>query len=257
MRKTRLAVAVLLVCVMLLSIAVTAFAAGYTPVDPDDQGKTGIVGGDTLAFSEDTVWANLTARWGVRVIFQDGDEWNNTELQNELLPVTDGGSANTTAPGDPAHDGWTFTGWERADENTGSSTLNEDGSLTGINGPGPIIYRAKFEPIPPKAGDLTVSKTISGNAADATKAFTFTVTLSDTAISGTYGDMTFENGVATFTLKGGESASASGLPARVSYIVTKLPRPAIPVLSLMVRPQKRLSRTRRTAPRPRSRTILL
>lgn len=144
MKKNRMAVAVLLVCVMLLSIAVTAFAAGYTPVDPDDQGKSGIVGGDTLALSEDTVWANLTARWGVRVIFQDGDEWNNTELQNELLPVTDGGSANTTAPGAPAHDGWMFTGWERVDENTGSSTLNEDGTVTGINGPGPIVFRATY-----------------------------------------------------------------------------------------------------------------
>ena len=98
MRKNGLAVAILLVMTMLLGIMTTAFAADYTPVDPDDQGKTGIVGGDTLTFTEDTVWANLTARWGVRVIFQDGDEWNNAELQSELLPVTDSAAAPAREP---------------------------------------------------------------------------------------------------------------------------------------------------------------
>ena len=34
-------------------------------------------------------------------------------------------------------------------------------------------------------GDLTVSKTVSGNDADSTKAFDFTVTLGDTSINGT------------------------------------------------------------------------
>ena len=221
MRKNGLAVAILLVMTMLLGIMTTAFAADYTPVDPDDQGKTGIVGGDTLTFTEDTVWANLTARWGVRVIFQDGDEWNNAELKSELIPVTDSAAGSTTAPEDPSHDGWTFTGWERVDTNNGSSTLNDDGTVTGINGPGPIIYQAVYEPVPPKTGGLTVSKTISGDAADAAQAFTFTVTLSDTTVSGEFGDMAFEEGIATFTLKGGESVTAEGLPAGVSYIVAE------------------------------------
>ncbi|WP_192960800.1 sortase B protein-sorting domain-containing protein [Ruthenibacterium lactatiformans] len=159
MRKNRLAVAILLVMVMLLGIMTTAFAADYTPVDPDDQGKTGIVGGDTLTFTEDTVWANLTARWGVRVIFQDGDEWNNTELKSELIPVTDSAAGNTTAPDDPSHDGWTFTGWERVDTNNGSSTLNDDGTVTGINGPGPIIYKAIFKPTPEPTPEPTPGPT--------------------------------------------------------------------------------------------------
>ena len=221
MRKNRLAVAILLVMTMLLGIMTTAFAADYTPVDPDDQGKTGIVGGDTLTFTEDTVWANLTARWGVRVIFQDGDEWNNAELKSELIPVTDSAAGSTTAPNDPSHDGWTFTGWERVDTNNGSSTLNDDGTVTDINGPGPIIYQAVYEPVSPKTGGLTVSKTISGDAADAAQAFTFTVTLSDTTVSGEFGDMAFKEGIATFTLKGGESVTAEGLPAGASYIVTE------------------------------------
>ncbi|MDO4984029.1 MAG: DUF5979 domain-containing protein, partial [Eubacteriales bacterium] len=57
----------------------------------------------------------------------------------------------------------------------------------------------------------------SGNAADSSKAFDFTVTLGDKTVSGTYGDMSFTNGVATLTLKGGESKTATALPAGTSY----------------------------------------
>lgn len=68
-------------------------------------------------------------------------------------------------------------------------------------------------------GNLTVSKTVEGAYADKTKSFAFTVRLSDTNINGTYGDMTFSNGVANFTLKHGESKTAIGLTAGVIYSV--------------------------------------
>ncbi len=70
-------------------------------------------------------------------------------------------------------------------------------------------------------GGLTVSKTVSGSAADETKEFDFTITLDDTSISGVYGDMEFENGIAKFTLKHGEMITASDLPAGVGYTVTE------------------------------------
>lgn len=73
----------------------------------------------------------------------------------------------------------------------------------------------------PATGNLKVSKTVSGNAASTTKAFTFTVTLSDTSISGTYGDMVFENGIAVFTLKTNESKTALDLPAGTTYTVVE------------------------------------
>lgn len=73
----------------------------------------------------------------------------------------------------------------------------------------------------PPVGSLTVSKTVSGDGGDTSKAFDFTVTLSDTSISGTFGDMTFENGTASFTLKHGESKTAENLPAGISYTVTE------------------------------------
>lgn len=232
MRKNRLAVAILLVMTMLLGIMTTAFAADYTPVDPNDQGKTGIVGGDTLTFTEDTVWANLTARWGVRVIFRDGDEWNNAELKSELIPVTDSAAGNTTAPDDPSHDGWTFIGWERVDTNNGSSTLNDDGTVTGINGPGPIIYQAVYEPVPPEdpddppaepeTGSLTISKIVTGTAGEKDKLFTFTVTI---GASGSYSYTGSKTGTitsgGTLQLKHGESITISGIPEGTSYAVVE------------------------------------
>ncbi|MFR0034503.1 MAG: SpaA isopeptide-forming pilin-related protein, partial [Clostridium sp.] len=75
--------------------------------------------------------------------------------------------------------------------------------------------------VAPKVGALIVTKTVSGAGGDYNKEFTFTVTLDKTDITGQYGDMTFTDGVATFTLKHGQSKTATGLPAGVSYTVTE------------------------------------
>ena len=69
-------------------------------------------------------------------------------------------------------------------------------------------------------GNLTVSKTVAGNAGDTEQKFTFTVTL-NRSISGTYGDMTFNKGTAVITLKHGESSTATKLPADIRYTVTE------------------------------------
>lgn len=73
----------------------------------------------------------------------------------------------------------------------------------------------------PETGNLIVSKSVTGSGADAANEFTFTVTLSDTSIRGTYGDMTFTDGIATFTLKANERKAATGLPAGVTYTVSE------------------------------------
>lgn len=72
-----------------------------------------------------------------------------------------------------------------------------------------------------EVGNLYVTKTTSGNAADATKAFTFTVTLTKegSTFNGAYGQMNFNQGVATFTLKNGEQMPALGIPADTKYTV--------------------------------------
>ena len=75
--------------------------------------------------------------------------------------------------------------------------------------------------VPNKHGDLTVTKTVDGTAGDTSKAFNFTVTLRDTGINGTFGEMTFTDGAATFALKHGESKTAKDLPAGITYTVTE------------------------------------
>jgi len=70
---------------------------------------------------------------------------------------------------------------------------------------------------------LEVSKLVlSDDAADAARPYSFRVTLGDTSIGGTYGDVTFTNGVATFSLMTGESVTAEDLPQGVSYTVEEL-----------------------------------
>lgn len=89
---------------------------------------------------------------------------------------------------------------------------------------GAVIKRKPVEATlrlaPANEGNLTVSKSVVGETDSAT-AFTFTVTLGNTSINGTYGDMTFTNGVANVTLKNGESATAEHLPAGTTYGVTE------------------------------------
>ena len=76
-------------------------------------------------------------------------------------------------------------------------------------------------PPEPDTGNLTVSKVVAGNAGETDEGFRFTVTLSDTSINDTFGDMTFTDGVADFTLKHGESKTATGLPAGITYTVAE------------------------------------
>ena len=68
-------------------------------------------------------------------------------------------------------------------------------------------------------GNLTVKKQV--HSGDRQRDFSFTVTLDDKSINGICGDMTFQDGVAAFTLKDGESKTAKGLPSGVGYTVAE------------------------------------
>ena len=83
---------------------------------------------------------------------------------------------------------------------------------------GDVTVKVKNDRI---VGNLAVQKTVAGNAGDKGREWNFTVTLSDTSISDIYGDMSFKDGVATFTLKHGEQKTATGLPAGISYTVSE------------------------------------
>lgn len=70
-------------------------------------------------------------------------------------------------------------------------------------------------------GELEVSKVLeSDDPEDEEQAFVFTVTLSE-ALNGTYGNMTFDNGVAIVSLLGGESSIANNIPVETTYTVVE------------------------------------
>ncbi len=104
---------------------------------------------------------------------------------------------------------------------TGSGTSTEDGRGRSDVITANTVNSATFTNA--CTGTLAVSKTVAGNAGDTGREFHFTVTLSDSSVNGRMGDMEFTDGVASFTLKHGETAVAVLHPSEreVSYEVTE------------------------------------
>ncbi|WP_077598405.1 isopeptide-forming domain-containing fimbrial protein [Olsenella urininfantis] len=84
--------------------------------------------------------------------------------------------------------------------------------------------RSKVVVHPKPTSALKVTKTIVATdpTAIANQKFDFVVTLDDKDVSGSYGDMAFENGVARLSLASGQSAEAKGLPVGINYKVEEL-----------------------------------
>ena len=124
------------------------------------------------------------------------------------------------------NDAWsyTFTGLPQYDANGSFITYTVE-EVALPDGYGEVIYGgnagAGFTVENVALGGLRVEKKVEGAQGDKNRAFHFTVTLSDTSVNGTYGGMTFHNGVAGFALKHGESVQAQGLPGGVRYTVAE------------------------------------
>ena len=112
-----------------------------------------------------------------------------------------------------AMDGYTLTV-----DGEGDVTVTRDTAATATV---TNTYTKNETPPPPETGSLEVSKQVTGTAGEKDRAFQFTMTLDDTGINGTFGDMEFIDGTAEFTLKDGESKTAADLPAGTAYTVTE------------------------------------
>lgn len=135
-----------------------------------------------------------------------------SENDSQLLTSTDKISGESTVWG------YTFTGLPQYDEN-GAFVRYTVQELQVPDGYDMAQSGYTIENV--ARGALQVEKTVEGAAGDKTRMFQFTVTLADTSVNGAYGDMTFVNGVATFALRHGQSAQATGLPADTAYTVTE------------------------------------
>ena len=143
--------------------------------------------------------------------------YGDMEFKNGVAEFDLKGGESAVAQGLPADITYTVT---ETDENQDGYVTSYTGKTWTIPGGGTaeaeIVNHKDSEE---NKGNLTVSKTVTGDAADPNKEWHFHVELSDTSINGRYGDMDFNNGVAEFTLKHGESATARDLPAGLTYTV--------------------------------------
>ena len=152
---------------------------------------------------------------GIRMVFDknvgDTEASPRVMLQEKIVGVINHFDLPTV---EPTRSGYKFTGWNTKADGTGDIFTAETDVTESMT-----VY-AQWQPLA-GSGNLTVSKTVTGNAGDTSKEFHFTVKM-DTPINGTYGDMSFTDGTALLTLKHNEKRTATGLPADVHYEVTEV-----------------------------------
>lgn len=178
-------------------------------------------------------WVDNSDGWGERpesvtiALYRQSDFMTARELVHTLTLKADGGFLEQVwnALTGRTDDDWTytFTGLPKYDEYGALYTYTIEETLpSGYEDLYDVAYdQENFTVTNTRAGDLCVEKEVTGSDGQRNRDFTFTVTLDNTTIQGTYGDMTFENGVATFTLRHGQSATAEDLPAGLGYTVVE------------------------------------
>lgn len=96
----------------------------------------------------------------------------------------------------------------------------ENTKVTAYEADSPYIYHLyAYSGV---TGNITIDNTVTGNDGETDRDFNIIITVDDETVNGTYGDLVFEKGVARTTLKHGESKSATGLPAGVTYTVEEV-----------------------------------
>ena len=141
-------------------------------------------------------------------------KWISTDNPSDVLPPEDEhirkGTEYTSQKQEDTAENYIFEGWfideDCSNKYIDGTTLNTDITLYGK-------WTAVY-------GNLTVNKKVAGTDGDKNQEFNFKVTLSK-PVNGTYGDMTFTDGVANFTLKHDESKKGVNLPANISYTVVE------------------------------------
>lgn len=177
-------------------------------------------------------WVDNSDGWGERpesvtiALYRQSD-LTVRELVHALTLKADGGFLEQVwnALTGRTDDDWTytFTDLPKYDEYGALYTYTIEETLPpGYEDLYDVAYdQGNFTVTNTRDGDLRVEKEVTGSDGQRNRDFTFTVTLNDATIQGTYGDMTFENGVATFTLRHGQSATAKDLPAGIGYTVVE------------------------------------
>ena len=193
---------------------------------------TALFTGDvTVKVKNDRIVGNLAVQKTVAGNAGDtGREWNFTVTLGDTsisdiygdMSFTGGKATFTlkhgeqkTARGLPAGISYTVTEAEASQDGYTTQATGASGQIPAEGTATAAFTNMKSIP----RGNLSVSKTVSGSNPPSKTAFGFTVILSDRTVDGRFGEMTFRSGVAEFTLRHGETVTATGLPAGVGYLV--------------------------------------
>ena len=156
--------------------------------------------------------------WHFTVTIEDAGihgTYGDMRFTNGVAMFTLKHDQSVTATGLPAGLSYTVTEKEAGQEGYVTKAAGDRGRIPAAGTATAAFTNMKHVP----RGNLTVSKTVSGSNPPSKTAFGFTVILSDRTVDGRFGEMTFRSGVAEFTLRHGETVTASGLPAGVGYLV--------------------------------------
>ena len=156
--------------------------------------------------------------WHFTVTIEDAGihgTYGDMRFTNGVAMFTLKHDQSVTATGLPAGLSYTVTEKEAGQEGYVTKAAGDRGRIPDAGTAMATFTNMKSIP----RGNLTVSKTVSGSNPPSKTAFGFTVILSDRTVDGRFGEMTFRSGVAEFTLRHGETVTASGLPAGVGYLV--------------------------------------
>lgn len=156
--------------------------------------------------------------WHFTVTIEDAGihgTYGDMRFTNGVAMFTLKHDQSVTATGLPAGLSYTVTEKEAGQEGYVTKAAGDRGRIPAEGTAMATFTNMKNVP----RGNLTVSKTVSGSNPPSKTAFGFTVILSDRTVDGRFGEMTFRSGVAEFTLRHGETVTASGLPAGVGYLV--------------------------------------
>lgn len=156
--------------------------------------------------------------WHFTVTIEDAGihgTYGDMRFTNGVAMFTLKHDQSVTATGLPAGLSYTVTEKEAGQEGYVTKAAGDRGRIPAAGTAMATFTNMKNVP----RGNLSVSKTVSGSNPPSKTAFGFTVILSDRTVDGRFGEMTFRSGVAEFTLRHGETVTATGLPAGVGYLV--------------------------------------
>ena len=154
------------------------------------------------------------------------------EFENSVAEFTLKDGQSISAVGLPSITSYLVEELDANQDGFVTTSTGETGTLTATNVTRTAIFTNTREgapppPPPPATGTLTVTKTLAAaegatlTDADRNKQFLITIDFCSGVEDGVYGDLIVKNGKASVYLRGGESATLSGLPIGAGYTVTE------------------------------------